>query len=788
MRAPSTLLLGLAILIIGESAVESFRALPNHLRECYRGDGSFAPKLPLNLRAILDVLRKVERRTRTSLTIRTLSAALVKRYKLDGVTYSGELPAREGVLRFAANGAQRAKQRIVQELMPGDDALLPADALTRDERCLLHFAMSNTIWVHSESREESFCAPGPNERSLGNVAPARSRSVRSIAAMADQSFDPRSHFCPKEGGVILSPYNTLALGSVVSAVAAALEPQRIKPRLLLDMPVDEDDGDVEFVVPRDQIDRSMWLQSMASSEVQIDNVWIATISGELAELVIYQGPIYDDRMYLGSTGFWNSTIRPRIFYISHRTNNFELTRAEIVGAVDGLIIAKNMDSWISKFANLRLSQVLDMYYSDKGMVFDRNVKACQRGMQFPRVAPKVVMEEQTYAASQVLAYLNSKAAMTTQALQRIVARAVNSFSKYTDDYLFTEVQCRGRRRRQNKVELVVAFDGAWTRSYTADFLAALLDDFDVSIYGSRMGIMHGESGQWLRNMTDSPTDLYRTIDQLSTFSWPRKLELAAVFQSIQKYLDDSWERLIQNHTVANLGQAVVLLVPRITLDTEETQLAMTALKKLKSKHPETHFLYYTHASKVEMLRKFLLTEEDRIVDSMEIDDISRILATVPMTLRSAGCNKNLPGVRLQFEDYIYPSETIIYRLHPQWRIRAKRVPVTFHGVGYGTMTVCLWNQHKMNLKQTGKRCKALSLYGEISLENDYQCEENNKCPSTYFQIKNVTTNTRCAELDCRTPDQVRFIVRTESFQCLSTSTTIYANLFLLVTTALYVLN
>lgn len=47
-----------------------------------------------------------------------------------------------------------------------------------------------------------------------------------------------------------------------------------------------------------------------------------------------------------------------------------------------------------------------------------------------------------------------------------------------------------------------------------------------------------------------------------------------------------------------------------------------------------------------------------------------------MTLRPAGCNKNLPGVRLQLEDYIYPSESIVYRLHPQWRVKAKRVPVT----------------------------------------------------------------------------------------------------------------
>lgn len=96
---------------------------------------------------------------------------------------------------------------------------------------------------------------------------------------ADRTFNSQSDSCPKEGGVILTPYNTIALGSVISAIAAGLEPQKVKPRLLLDMPVEEDIDEIEFIVPREQIDRSIWQQSMAISEVQIDNVWIATISG-----------------------------------------------------------------------------------------------------------------------------------------------------------------------------------------------------------------------------------------------------------------------------------------------------------------------------------------------------------------------------------------------------------------------------------------------------------------------------------------------------------------------------
>lgn len=58
-------------------------------------------------------------------------------------------------------------------------------------------------------------------------------------------------------------------------------------------------------------------------------------SGELAEMVIYQGPIFENQMFLGATGFWNSTLRPQVFYVTQRFDNFDFTRAEILGGIDG---------------------------------------------------------------------------------------------------------------------------------------------------------------------------------------------------------------------------------------------------------------------------------------------------------------------------------------------------------------------------------------------------------------------------------------------------------------------
>ena len=40
-----------------------------------------------------------------------------------------------------------------------------------------------------------------------------------------------------------------------------------------------------------------------------------------------------------------------------------------------------------------------------------------------------------------------------------------------------------------------------------------------------------------------------------------------------------------------------------------------------------HFLYFTVEAKAELFRSFLLSDEDRIVKSLDVDDISRLLST-----------------------------------------------------------------------------------------------------------------------------------------------------------------
>ena len=42
-----------------------------------------------------------------------------------------------------------------------------------------------------------------------------------------------------------------------------------------------------------------------------------------------------------------------------------------------------------------------------------------------------------------------------------------------------------------------------------------MQDLDVSMYGSKMGVIHGTSGEWLLNVTNSPSTAFQALNNFS---------------------------------------------------------------------------------------------------------------------------------------------------------------------------------------------------------------------------------------------------------------------------------
>lgn len=80
---------------------------------------------------------------------------------------------------------------------------------------------------------------------------------------------------------------------------------------------------------------------------------------------------------MGNKGNWNTSIDPKYYFLeSPEKNHLYLTDAEIRGGLDGLFLALNIEDWKSKSSDIKISQILDLYYT-RG-VFNTTARACNR--------------------------------------------------------------------------------------------------------------------------------------------------------------------------------------------------------------------------------------------------------------------------------------------------------------------------------------------------------------------------------------------------------------------------
>ena len=146
----------------------------------------------MNLRVLIDLIRKAERHPKTSMDIRSIAVSLLhrfsykfflfnfciisfqnsvfSRFKFDGVKYRPNVISQPGVLPFVGAGSQRWKNRIMEDFIPGRPEAFPDEALTLLEPCALHRAISNTVWEHSLTSEDKICNHGVNANISGKFS------------------------------------------------------------------------------------------------------------------------------------------------------------------------------------------------------------------------------------------------------------------------------------------------------------------------------------------------------------------------------------------------------------------------------------------------------------------------------------------------------------------------------------------------------------------------------------------------------------------------------------------
>lgn len=96
----------------------------------------------------------------------------------------------------------------------------------------------------------------------------------------------------------------------------------------------------------------------------------------------------------------------------------------------GYIIASNLKDWMTKLEGLRMSQIIEMYYSNYGVAFNHNIRACNRKQNFMKLVGNSDLKEQTLHMANFLWMKTGSVYMHSKDIEKLSDEAVRSFEEY----------------------------------------------------------------------------------------------------------------------------------------------------------------------------------------------------------------------------------------------------------------------------------------------------------------------------------------------------------------------
>lgn len=747
--------------------------IPGSLRDCYGDEELYSrnKRLPMTMTMLIELIRKVEMYKGTYFDLRTLSVALLHRFRMDGIERIPDVPASPGVVPFRLTGQQFTKHKVLfKQLIPGHAYTFPNDSLSSQELCALHFMLSSSVDRWERSDEGELCPNNFNGLPTGGSSSWLNRDPDYSKANLQGAQVSR---CPIEDGVVYtSRWGTVSPGTVVAAIAAALEPQEVQTSLLLTEPVQTNDTD-----KAEKFDRYMAM----SLSAELHNIWAATLAGDLAEVAVYQGPILRSHLYIGPAGKWNDTAIPRVRYMAQTDGGgslWQMTDAEARGGIDGLILSGAVQSWTERLNRLRLSQLLEMYYSARGVSFDPKYRVCERQARLKEVEGKDdLLPTQTTNFARVLSYKSPEAVqISDEKLGEFSLKAVQAFNSHLSS-LLSGIQCE-EPKSLPKVHLNVVLDGTWTPYEAMRVLAHLAREADVSYYGSSMAVINGEDGTWILPETHNTSSLFKLRNNTgnsSELTWPRNLNLKLSLATFSSYLakrmaDDRRRNVIggSSHVILVLGYSATIS------DTDYTE-SSKIISRFKRENPDVRFVYVASETNQHRFKEMSIIDPsypDVIIASPDnnirtvVAKVVSSISSVPGRLTGGYCGGGSSQDRNEFEAYVTPGFPSTYRIHPVFLDITGDITLKFQGSGYGDLRMCVSREQG----SVGTECEEVKDLDEATLKISAPCATYaNRCPPVYLTIAVSRTLTRCSEDDCRYPDQVRFLMRHEGLRCFKTA-------------------
>ncbi|XP_049298889.1 uncharacterized protein LOC125771851 isoform X2 [Anopheles funestus] len=883
----TTCLLVAFLLTINVEAQENVltRVAPSML-ECYENGHIFERdnRLPMTMNMLIELIRKVEDSPGFQQDIRQLAISMLHRFRQDGIVRAPGVSTVSGVIPFSPTEFQFTKHRVLfSRLLPGNAVNFPNATLSIDERCALHFMLSNSIDRRVRGDENIRCsqlsqyraARVPRELDFKDRSRLRSNYLgdnemleqpemdrirehikkikHNAASVARLEMDPDEDqpddepqeaaaeeeepqeepeaaaaaeeeetgepleedealgeigdvslvdiasnaisACPVENGVVYTPWGSVMAGTVLAGIAAGLEPQTVQFRDL---------------VPRSDQYRSRQVQTMV-----VDNRWAATLSGDLAEVSLLHAPSVTNNVQVGAAGAWNRTVAPRWYFLSQR-ENLQMTDTEIRAGIDGLLLATNIAEWRSRANNLRLSQVLDMYYSQRG-VFNDTVRSCNRRDLFTTVAPMQQLRAQTVAFSTVLdKEMQMPFTITQDAIINFSDRATDALANYIPSAL-NDLTCEATAIVTNDQtvwraasDLYIFVDAAWPHRDVYSVVSNILDSVDVGRFGTNYTILNARDGNVIVNSTQFLSDFHLTYTPQLHQTQPNGLNIPNVFRRLREETNNLMAAERRTNNLSGRSKIALLIVHTDRVSEGDTNFAIQHLQIFREEVPDLRFLYLA-AGDPGRFNRFVRDERRdvfplRELESGSVVDTVRVQLTPvihrvqqePRRIVNPRCGQDWVQENWgsnSMNQFVEPRGVNFYRLHPNYFFReGNNRRLRIQGHGFATLTVChsRWVERPRQNSTENRdniQCRTINTDAyDIDLSNP--CDGHSvihTCPPLFVSVEgplNPPAVIRCSEPECRFPDNARYAIVLDNMGCFSGASRTVSTLLTAVMAAL----
>ncbi|XP_067627605.1 uncharacterized protein [Eurosta solidaginis] len=791
--------------------------IPPSLVECYNTSYFMnrQNRLPSTIDTLISLIEKIENSNAYNYDIRTLSVALLHRFRQDGIQRAYGVAESPGVIPYSPTGFQFPKFRLLlSRLIPGNANNFPNSTLTPEERCSIHFMLSSSIDLRVRGDENQVCqrlsqyrsqrlrrAATDDDNLMGDVEvlqslkmkPANKRGLYQRGAYNDYDWgwsnsggnsgnNNQISQCPVENGVIWTPWGSVSAGALIAGVATGLQQQSVQLRTLLAL-----------------ASRKNGYSSLPqTATVTVDNRWAATLAGDLSEVALLQVPFTStETASVGANGAWNSTVMPHWYFLTQR-QNLQMTDAEIRGGLDGLLIALNVASWRSQASDLKLSQLLRMYYSTNG-VLNSGINACNRQQNFNNYISSDQLVAQTSAFSQVLdREMQLGVTLSPANIATFSLSAASALGNYVPNSL-NDVSCSvsnsangGGNQVTAMTNIYVFLDTTWQYNNVVDYVNYILERINVNPYASSVTLLAAFDGSVIVNTTNYMPDIYQGWNVTTQAQYIPGFNLPTVLKTVQN-LTQAFMNAQQRNSSAGGRSLVALLIPygSVSISASDSTYSLTQLQNIYEQIPDLHFIYYTSgminrfASFVRNPSQDLFTLNTGNMPATSSGPVVSRIVQIPRRLINPRCGSNWYTSTWgtdQLVQYLSPNSTNFYRMMPNYFYGAgtnRNVGIqSTSGVQFiicTSRTVVLPTQfNATNYNGVGSSditCQTSSSGFSYDLSN--ACNGYSyifQCPPFYLSVQapqQMQSSVSCTDNACQTPNQARYVVSVTNMGCYS---------------------